>query len=234
MDAWALGIGPRCFYKEIVLPSTSVKGRIGDVSKPKAYISTSSFCSMLRINSDDDEDGFYIEVDVRGLINAEDKEHGSLIPTDVFNGAVDGVRVLTGRFENPTEAGWTIRFDCEAAPSFWCAVDLAAEPFKINVYKEKLSDIKRCEDDKKEKISGIKRSMDDFERSIDDYKDKEKISDIKRCIDEWLEKLSGIKRSMEDCERSMDDYEEKISGIKRSIDEVDSPVKAPTLTMPPP
>ena len=163
IDAWHLENMPVIAHV-IVLPSTSVKGRIGDVNKPKAEISTGFrdmndyYYSLLRITSDKDEDDppFWIDVDVRGLINAEDKEHGSSIPADVVKGTVDGVHVPTGRYENPTEAGWTIRFDCDAVPSFWCAVDLAVEPVKINVYREKLL--------------GIERSMDDFKAKLDQYK----------------------------------------------------------------
>ena len=132
-DAWHLENMP-VFAHVIVLPSTSVKGRIGDANKPKAEISTGFldmndyYYSLLRITSDKDvDDAFWIDVDVRGLINTEDKEHGSSIPANVFKGTVDRVHVPTSRYENPTEAGWTIRFVCDAVPSFWCAVDLAVE-----------------------------------------------------------------------------------------------------------
>lgn len=158
IDRWALENMPN-FAHVIVLPSRSIKGRIGDANKPKAKISTGYldmndyYYSLLRITSDNEDDPFWIDVDMRGLINAEDKEHGSSIPADVFKGKVDGVHVPTGRFENPTEAGWTIRFDCEAVPSFWCAVDLAVEPVKINFYKEKLLGIERSMDDFKAKLS---------------------------------------------------------------------------------
>jgi len=168
----------------IELPPKSVEGRIGVVNRPNAFISTDTYCSTLciRSNKDDKDDSFSIDVDLYALINAEDKEHHSPIPTDAFKGTVDGVHVPTGRFENPTEAGWTIRFDCEAVPSFWCAVDLAVEPVKINVYKETLCDIKRCVNDFKEKFLAFKHSMDDLERSMVEYQGK--ISGIKRSIDQ--------------------------------------------------
>ena len=168
IDQWALENVP-LMSEDIVLPSTSVKGRIGAAGKPKASIRTwidfHDFYSLLHITPEKDEDGdaVRIDVDVRGLIDAEDKEHGSPIPAGVIlRGIVSGVdHTLTGRYENPAEAGWTIRFDCEAVLSFWCAVDLAVEPLKMNVHKDKLLGVKRLFDDFQEKLLDMQRSIDE-------------------------------------------------------------------------